>query len=73
MREEYDESKTISIDFEIKIHRESNGMISCFIPTTNGYFSAMSEEDIPRRAKAMIMSWIHYWDRYNNNGEKKEF
>ena len=49
---------SIEIQFEIET-TEENGIFSCHIPKYDIYFSA-KKEDIERKAKALVESFINY-------------
>jgi hypothetical protein len=72
MNEEYDKSRNISIDFEIKMCQENDSnLISCYIPFADIYFSAKSLEDVDKKGILMIKSFINFWNKYSN-GVKKD-
>lgn len=57
----------VTIEFEVEMKQdESDEMISCFIPSINGYFSANTIDDVERKAKGFIKSFIKFNKEVNN-------
>ena len=52
----------ISYNYMVKIKREEDGLISCFIPSFDIYYTAPSEQEIVPKSQRLTRSLILYFD-----------
>jgi len=65
MVNKYEKSITTDIPFEIKYTSNKDGLISCYLPEINSYFSAKNELDMKRKAHAFFKIWIKFFNEQN--------
>ena len=62
--------KTIKVEHQIEVickESKENGMISAYIPEIDTYFSAMSDDAVIKKAKAMFSMWVNFMKKENEN------
>ena len=65
---EYPSEFESEIKFVVKFSNEKGGGVSCYIPTTDTFFSAPDMEVAKKRASVMVKSFIQFWNEENNKG-----
>ena len=60
----------VNVEFEIN-SKSSDEWIHCHIPEIDTYFSAKSEDDVIRKGKAAIKSFVQYWNEQNGGVDEE--
>ena len=56
----------VIIPFEIEIIQEVDGKFSCHIPGFEMDFSAKNKEDVVKKARSMVKSFVNFFVEENN-------
>lgn len=71
IEKEYPSKFDSSMSFDVKYSIEKNGYISCHIPMINSFYSAKNMEEAKKKASAMVMCSIRFWEEENEKGTFK--